>query len=70
MLVNSIAYLFKVNTGKLVLEYYCQRKKMQEKYDKLYGKRSANNMIVRIKNKQLRHRIFQASFRGLQRAII
>ena len=26
-------------------------------------------MIARIKNKQLRHRIFQASFRGIQRAI-
>jgi len=33
------------------------------------GKRPANNMIKRIKNKQLRHRVFQASFRGIQRAI-
>ena len=45
-------------------------------YDKKYaivlemlGKRVANNMIKRIKDKQLRHRIFQASFRGIQRAI-
>ncbi len=33
------------------------------------GKRVANNMIARIKDKQLRHRIFQASFRGIQKAI-
>ncbi len=33
------------------------------------GKRVANKMIARIKNKQLRHRIFQASFRGIQKAI-
>ncbi len=33
------------------------------------GKKPANNMIARIKDKQLRHRIFQASFRGIQRAI-
>ena len=33
------------------------------------GKKPANNMIKRIKDKQLRHRIFQASFRGIQKAI-
>ena len=33
------------------------------------GKKPANNMIRRIRDKQLRHRIFQASFRGIQRAI-
>lgn len=33
------------------------------------GKRVANNMIKRIKDKQLRHRIYQASFRGVQNAI-
>jgi len=33
------------------------------------GKRSAERMIERIKDDQLRHRIFQASFRGIQRAI-
>ena len=45
-------------------------------YEKQYAivleklsKRVANNMIQRIKDKQLRHRIFQASFRGIQRAI-
>ncbi|MEM1610877.1 MAG: transposase [Sulfolobales archaeon] len=33
------------------------------------GKKPAEKMISRIKDKQLRHRIFQASFRGVQRAI-
>ncbi|MET1128336.1 MAG: IS200/IS605 family accessory protein TnpB-related protein, partial [Thermoproteota archaeon] len=33
------------------------------------GKRAANSMIKRIKDKQLRHRVFQASFKGVQRAI-
>jgi len=33
------------------------------------GKKLANNMIKKVENKQLRHRIFQASFRGIQRAI-
>ena len=33
------------------------------------GKKPANSMIKRIKNRQLRHRIFQASFRGIQRAV-
>jgi len=30
------------------------------------GKRSAERMIERIKDKQIRHKIFQASFRGVQ----
>ncbi len=33
------------------------------------GKRIVNSMIKRIRDKQLRHRIFQASFRGIQRAV-
>lgn len=33
------------------------------------GKKPANNMVARIKDEQLRHRIFQASFRSIQRAI-
>jgi len=33
------------------------------------GKKPAQNMIKRIGDKQLRHRIFQASFRGVQRTI-
>ena len=116
MLVNTIAYLFETSTERLVLGYYYRRKKMQERYDKLYGvksrakrkalrklkerkkkqdirwkianiivrtaygkqyaiifeklsKRVANSMLQRIKDEQLRHRIFQASFRGIQRAI-
>ncbi len=116
ILVDDIAYLFETDTEKLVLGYHYRRKRIQEKYDKLYGKKSrikrkvmrklkerkkksdikwkianiivrtayekryvivleklgkrvANNMISRIRDKQLRHRIFQASFRGVQRAI-
>ena len=116
ILVDSIAYLFETDIEKLVLGYYYRRKRIQERYDKLFGvksrikrkamrrlkerkkkqdirrkianivvrtayekqyaivleklsKRVANNMIKRIKDKQLRHRIFQASFRGIQRAI-
>ena len=33
------------------------------------GKRVANNMIKKIKDRQLRHRIFQASFKGIQKAV-
>jgi len=116
ILINGTTFLFETNTEKLVLGYYYRRKKIQEKYDKLYGKKSrvkrkammklkemkkkldirwkianlivrtahekqyaivleklskrvSNNMIKRIKDKQLRHRIFQASFKGVQRAI-
>ena len=116
MLVDSLPFLFETNIKKLVLGYYYRRKRIQEKYDKLYGvksrakkkilrklkerkkkldvrwkiantivrtayemqyaiilerlgKKPANSMIKRIRDKQLRHRIFQASFRGIQRAI-
>ncbi len=116
ILVDGVAYLFETNIGRLVLGYYYRRKRVQEKYDRPYGRKSrikkkimrrlkerkkkldirwklaniivrvaydkryaivleklgkrvANNMIARIKDKQLRHRIFQASFRGIQRAI-
>jgi len=116
MLVDGMAYLFETNIEKLVLGYYYRRKRIQERYDKLYskksrikrkimrklkerikkldirwkianiivktaygkqyaivleklGKKPAQNMIKRIRDKQLRHRIFQASFRGVQRAI-
>ena len=116
MLVDGVAYLFETNTEKLVLGYYYRRKRIQERYDKLYGmksrikrrvlrklnerkkkndirwkianiivriayekryaivleklgKKPAQNMIKRIRDKQLRHRIFQASFRGVQRAV-
>ncbi|MEB3691194.1 MAG: transposase [Caldisphaeraceae archaeon] len=115
MLIDSVAYLFETNVEKLVLGYYYRRKKIQERYDKVYGKsrikrkalkklkekekkfdikwkianiivkkayerhyaivlenlgkKATNNMIARIKNKQLRHSIFQASFKGIQKAI-
>ena len=45
-------------------------------YEKRYAivleglcRKPADNMIKRIRDKQLRHRIFQASFKGVQRAI-
>jgi len=116
VLVDGIAYLFETNIEKIVLGYYYRRKRIQEKYDKLYGvksrakrkvlrrlrerkkkndirwkianiivrtayekqhaivleklgKRPANSMVRRMRDKQLRHRIFQASFRGIQKAI-
>ena len=116
MLVSGVAYLFETNIEKLVLGYYYRRKKIQERYNELYGvksrvkrkvlkklkerkkkqdirwkianiivrvayekryaivleelgERPANSMIKRIKDKQLRHRIFQASFKGIQKVI-
>ncbi len=33
------------------------------------GKRPANNMVKRIRDRQLRHRVFQVSLRGVQRTI-
>ncbi|PWV37187.1 MAG: hypothetical protein DJ555_03300, partial [Desulfurococcaceae archaeon] len=98
------------------LGYYYRRKRIQEKYDKIYdarcrakrkilrklreeekkdntrwkvaniivrealkhgygvvledlGDKPAENMISRIRDEQLRHRIFQAAFKGIQRAI-
>ncbi|MEM1596188.1 MAG: transposase [Desulfurococcaceae archaeon] len=116
VLVDGRVYLFETNMEKIVLGYYYRRKRVQEKYDSLYGpgcrarrrvlrklnekgkksdarwkianivvreavkhgyaiameklgKRPAENMIKRVKNKQLKHRIYQASFRGVQRAV-
>jgi len=112
MLADGVASLFETGTEKLVLGYYYHRKRVQERYDKLYGKKSrvkrkvlrklkekrkkhnikwkianlivraayekryavvleklgrkpASNMIKRVKDKQLRHRIFQASLKGI-----
>jgi len=48
MLVDGVAYLFETNTEKLVLGYYYRRKRIQEKYDKLYG------VKFRVKKKILR----------------
>jgi len=116
ILIDGVAYLFETDTEKLVLGYYYRRKRIQERYDEFYGKKSrvkrkvmrklkegekkqdikwkvanlivriayekqyaivlerlgrkpVSNMIKRVKDRQLRHRIFQASFRGIQRAI-
>jgi len=116
MLVDGVAYLFETNVKGIVLGYYYRRKRVQEKYDKLYGvksrakrkilrklkekckkddirwkianivvrvayekeyavileklgKRVNEKMVERIMDEQLRHRIFQASFRGIQKAV-
>jgi len=116
VLVDGRVYLFETNMEKIVLGYYYRRRRVQEKYDKLYGtrcrikkrilrklnerdkkndakwkianivvreavkrgyaiameklrKKPAENMIKKVKDKQLRHRIHQASFRGVQRAV-
>jgi len=117
VLIDGFAYLLETRTRDIVLGYYYRRKRIQEKYDKLYGVRSrtkrrilrklrekcrkddvrwkianiivreayvrgyaivlenlgdnpAEDMIEGIRDDQLRHRIFQASFKGLQEAIV
>jgi len=117
VLIDGSAYLFKTRTRDIVLGYYYRRKRIQERYDKLYGVKSrtkrktlrklrekcrkedarwkianiivraayvrcyaivlenlgdnpAEGMIEGIKDEQLRHRIFQASFKGVQAAIV
>jgi len=116
VLVEGKVYLFETDMEKLVLGYYYRRRRVQEKYDKLYGakcrakrkilrklkegrkkndlrwklahiivraakekqyavvleelgRNSARGMIKHVKDSQLRHRIYQASFRGVQKAI-
>ncbi len=116
MLVDGVAYLFETHMRKLILGYYYRRKRIQKRYDRLYGVKSrikrkvmrkfkerakkqdvrwkianiivrtayerhyaivleklgrkpAQNMIKRIRDRQLRHMLFQVSFRGIQRAI-
>jgi IS605 OrfB family transposase len=116
VLIDGVAYLFETNIGRVVLGYYYRRKRVQERYDKVYGvksrikkkalwklkerekkqdtrwkvaniivretsrrgyavvmemlgRRPAEHMIARIRDDQLRHRVFQASFKGMQRAI-
>jgi len=116
VLVDGSVYLFETGVRDIVLGYYYRRKRIQEKYDKLYGvdsrikkrvlrklnerkrkndlrwklakifvrvaverryaivlerlgRNPARGMINHIKDDQLRHRIYQASFRGVQRAI-
>jgi putative transposase len=116
VLVDDKAFLFETGFRDIVLGYYYRRKRVQERYDKLYGvncrvkrkilrglkerrKKSdlrwklanivvrvarekqyaivleelgeepAREMINNVKDDQLRHRIYQASFKGVQRAI-
>jgi len=116
VLVGGGVYLFETGFRDIILGYYYRRKRVQEKYDKLYGancrvkrnalrklkeskrkndlrwklaniivraarekqyaivleklgKNPAREMINHVKDDQLRHRICQASFRGVQRAI-
>jgi len=116
VLVDGNTYIFETEVRDIVLGYYYRRKRIQEKYDKLYGvnsrvgkrvlrklkerrkkndlrwklaniivrvsmekrhavvlekldKNPARGMINHVRNDQLRYRIYQASFRGVQRAI-
>jgi len=116
VLVDDKVYLFETGFRDVVLGYYYRRKRVQERYDKLYGvncrvkrrifrklkerrkksdlKWKLANIVVRVarekqyavileelgeeparemtnhvKDDQLRHRIYQASFKGVQRAI-
>jgi len=116
VLIDGKVYLFETGFRDIVLGYYYRRKKVQEKYDKLYGvncrvkervleklgekkkksnlkwklanivvkvvrekqyavvleelgKEPAKEMINHVKDDQLRHRIYQASFKGFQKAI-
>jgi len=118
VLIDGVVYLFETNLSKVTLGYYYRRKRIQEKYDRVYGPGSrparrvfrrlsnnekalkreirrklailivreaakrqaaivlerlgrepANHMIERIKDPQLRHRVYQAAFKGIQKAI-
>ena len=118
VLIDGIVYLLETNLSEVTLGYYYRRKRVQEKYDRVYGpgsrparkifkrlgnneralkreirwklatlivrqaakrqaaivlerlgKGPANHMIEHIRDPQLRHRIFQAAFKGMQAAI-
>ncbi|MCC6047431.1 MAG: transposase [Desulfurococcaceae archaeon] len=116
VLVDGKVYLFETGFRDIVLGYYYRRRRVQEKYDKLYGvncrvkrrilrrlkerrKKSdlrwklanivaraarerqyaivleelgeepANEMINHVRDDQLRHRIYQASFKGVQKTV-
>jgi len=118
VLIDGIVYLLETNLSRITLGYYYRRKRVQERYDKVYGPGSrparrifkrlsnnerllkkeirwklatlivrqaarrqaaivlerlgrepANHMVEHIKDPQLRHRVFQAAFKGIQRAI-
>jgi len=118
VLIDDVVYLFETDLSRVTLGYYYRRKRVQEKYDRIYGPGSrparrvfrrlggneralkreirwklaaliareaarrqaaivlerlgrepANHMIEHIKDPQLRHRVFQAAFKGIQKAI-
>ena len=116
VLVEDKVYLFETGFRDVVLGYHYRRKRVQEKYDKLFGvncrvkrkilrklkekklkndlrwklaniivraakerrcaivleelgKNPAREMVNHVRDDQLRHRIYQASFRSVQRAI-
>jgi IS605 OrfB family transposase len=116
VLVDDKAFLFETGFRDIVLGYYYRRKRIQERYDKLYGvncrvkgrilrrlkerrKKSdlrwklanivvrvarerqyavileelgeepAREMINHVRDDQLRHRVYQASLKGVQKAI-
>jgi len=117
VLVDRIVYLFETGLKDITLGYYYyRRKRVQEKYDKIYGpgsriarkiigklrekgkkrdirfklasiiigiagekqyaiimedlgKEPTRSMINHIKDPQLRHRIYQSSLKGIQKAI-
>jgi IS605 OrfB family transposase len=118
VLIDGIVYLLETDLSRVTLGYYYRRKRVQERYDRVYGPGSrparkifkglsnnekalkrdirwklaaliareaarrqaaivlerlgrepAKGMIERIKDPQLRHRVFQAAFKGVQRAI-
>ncbi|MDT7868031.1 MAG: transposase [Acidianus sp.] len=118
VLIDGIVYLLETGLSRVTLGYYYRRKRVQERYDRVYGpgsrparkifkrlssneralkreirwklatlivrqaakrqaaivlerlgKGPANHMIEHIRDPQLRHRIFQAAFKGMQAAI-
>jgi IS605 OrfB family transposase len=116
VLVDDKVLFFETGFKDIVLGYYYRRRRVQERYDKLYGvncmvkrrifrklkerkkksdlkwklanivvrvakerqytivlerlgKSPAREMINHVRDGQLRHRVYQASFKGVQRAI-
>jgi len=53
LLVDGVAYLFETDVEKLVLGYYYRRRRIQEKYDKLYG---VNSRVRRKTMRKLKER--------------
>jgi len=118
VLIDGVVYLLETDLSRITLGYYYRKKRVQERYDRVYGpgsrperkifkslrgneralkreirqklaalivreaarrqaaivlerlgKEPAKGMIERIKDPQLRHRVYQAAFKGVQRAI-